>query len=50
MIIKQTRVGLHGKNFDMLKFRTMKKDSHIERDQLQDLNEHSGPLFKNDFY
>ena len=46
MIIKQTRVGLHGKNFDMLKFRTMKKDSHIERDQLQDLNEHSGPLFK----
>ena len=30
----------------MFKFRTMKKDSHIERDQLQDLNEHSGPLFK----
>ena len=46
IVIKQTRVGLHGKNFDMFKFRTMKKDSHIERDQLQDLNEHSGPLFK----
>ena len=24
----------------------MKKDSHVERDQLKDLNEHSGPLFK----
>ena len=47
-IIKQTRVGLHGKNFQMYKFRTMKKDSHIDREKLKDLNEHSGPLFKID--
>ena len=46
VLIKQTRVGLHGKNFNMFKFRTMKKDSHIERDDLQELNEQSGPLFK----
>ena len=30
-IIRQTRVGLHGKNFNMYKFRTMKKNSHEER-------------------
>ena len=46
MLIKQTRVGLHGKNFNMFKFRTMKKDSHVERDDLQELNEQGGPLFK----
>ena len=45
-LIKQTRVGLHGKNFGMYKFRTMKKDSHTERDELEDLNTHNGPLFK----
>ena len=45
-LIKQTRVGLHGKNFGMYKFRTMKKDSHLERNELEDLNTHSGPLFK----
>jgi lipopolysaccharide/colanic/teichoic acid biosynthesis glycosyltransferase len=45
-IIKQTRVGLHGKNFNMYKFRTMKKDSHEERVDLETLNTHSGPLFK----
>ena len=45
-IIKQTRVGLHGKNFNMFKFRTMRNNSHKERDDLMNLNEHSGPLFK----
>lgn len=45
-LIKQTRVGLHGKNFGMYKFRTMKKDSHSERYELEDLNTHNGPLFK----
>ena len=48
MVIKQTRVGLHGKNFKMYKFRTMKKDSHDERDDLQEMNKHDGPLFKID--
>jgi len=45
-IIRQTRVGLHGKNFNMYKFRTMKNNSHKERADLKKLNEHSGPLFK----
>jgi len=45
-IIKQTRVGLHGNNFNMYKFRTMEINSHVEREDLSDLNEHGGPLFK----
>tara|TARA_B100001939_G_scaffold322954_1_gene313839 strand:+ start:167 stop:1261 length:1095 start_codon:yes stop_codon:yes gene_type:complete len=45
-IIKQERIGLHGKKFNMYKFRTMKVDSHKEREFLQKLNEHDGPLFK----
>ncbi len=44
--IKQRRVGLHGNHFNMLKFRTMKKDSHKLRDSLEDLNKGKGPLFK----
>ena len=47
-VIKQNRVGLHGKKFNMYKFRTMKKDSHDERDDLQEMNTHDGPLFKID--
>ena len=46
VVIKQTRVGLHGKNFGMFKFRTMKKNSHLDRKDLKELNEHGGPLFK----
>ena len=46
--IKQTRVGLHGKHFDMYKFRTMKINSHDERDELSELNQKGGPLFKID--
>ena len=46
VVIKQNRVGLHGKQFKMYKFRTMKKDSHELRDELSELNKHSGPLFK----
>ena len=45
-IIKQERIGLHGKKFSMYKFRTMKVDSHKEREFLKKLNEHDGPLFK----
>jgi len=46
ILIKQTRVGLHGNNFSMYKFRTMKVGSHDERGNLNDLNQKSGPLFK----
>ena len=45
-IIKQDRVGLHGKQFKMYKFRTMKKDSHELRDQLGDLNKNDKAIFK----
>ena len=48
VIVKQNRVGLHGKQFTMFKFRTMYKDSHKERDALSELNTHTGPLFKLD--
>lgn len=46
LIIRQNRVGLHGKPFNMYKFRTMKKDSHSKRKDLKDLNTQKGPLFK----
>ena len=38
VIIKQTRVGLHGDEFNMYKLRTMKLDSHSKRDELSELN------------
>ena len=44
--VKQKRVGLHGEIFNMYKFRTMKKDSHVLRDSLDKLNKSDGPLFK----
>ena len=45
-IITQNRVGLHGKKFNMYKFRSMKKDSHTKRTDLKNLNKGEGPLFK----
>jgi lipopolysaccharide/colanic/teichoic acid biosynthesis glycosyltransferase len=48
LVVKQNRVGLHGKPFRMYKFRTMKKDSHSKRTDLKDLNTQKGPLFKID--
>ena len=45
-LIKQNRVGLHGKSFQMYKFRTMKNDSHTLRKDLKELNKGKGPLFK----
>tara|TARA_X000000368_G_scaffold253805_1_gene200615 strand:- start:45 stop:1496 length:1452 start_codon:yes stop_codon:yes gene_type:complete len=47
-LVKQRRVGLHGKKFIMYKFRTMYKNSHELRDDLSELNKHTGPLFKLD--
>ena len=46
VLIKQNRVGLHGKSFNMFKFRTMYQNSHEKREELKDLNPKKGPLFK----
>jgi len=46
VVIKQKRTGLHGKQFNMYKFRTMKNDSHSKRGDLKEMNKSKGPLFK----
>lgn len=43
---KQKRVGRHGKEFYMYKFRTMRKDSEQIINELDDQNEMDGPVFK----
>lgn len=48
VVIKQKRVGLHGKQINMYKFRTMYNNSHKTRDELKKENNKSGPLFKMD--
>jgi lipopolysaccharide/colanic/teichoic acid biosynthesis glycosyltransferase len=45
-VILKKRVGLHGKIFNMYKFRTMKNDSHKLREDLESLSRGTGPLFK----
>ena len=47
-IIKQSRVGLHGKKFNMYKFKTMFNNSHEKRKDLDEQNKKDGPLFKLD--
>ena len=46
VMFKQTRVGLHGQHFSCYKFRSMRRTAEEEVEQLRDLNEASGPLFK----
>ena len=43
---RQERVGLHGRHFTMLKFRTMVVDAEEMLRELRARNESSGPLFK----
>ncbi|MCW7755070.1 sugar transferase [Desulfobotulus sp. H1] len=43
---KQKRIGLHGRVFEVYKFRTMVMDADAMLDQLKDLNEADGPAFK----
>ena len=45
-MIKQNRVGLHGLQFKMYKFRTMKNNSHDLREELQDMNQNDKVIFK----
>ena len=47
-VIKQSRVGLHGKQFKMYKFKTMLNNSHEKRKDLDGQNKKGGPLFKLD--
>lgn len=46
VIFKQTRVGLNGIDFSILKFRTMGTDAESRVAELQQFNEGAGPLFK----
>ncbi len=43
---RQSRVGQHGIPFRMLKFRSMYRDADQRLEELQSLNECSGPVFK----
>lgn len=42
----QERIGRRGQSFKMLKFRSMHQDADARRDDLEQANEASGPLFK----
>jgi exopolysaccharide biosynthesis polyprenyl glycosylphosphotransferase len=46
VVFSQVRVGLHGRRFHMLKFRTMLNDSDELKASLATLNEVDGPAFK----
>jgi lipopolysaccharide/colanic/teichoic acid biosynthesis glycosyltransferase len=48
VVIKQSRIGLHGKMFGMYKFRTMYNNAHEQRDQLKSSSQEDSPLFKLD--
>ena len=45
-IYKQIRIGRHGEKFYMYKFRTMYVNADKMRDELMELNEMDGPVFK----
>jgi len=46
VIFSQVRSGLHGRNFNMYKFRTMVMGAEEMKGELDDLNEMDGPVFK----
>jgi exopolysaccharide biosynthesis polyprenyl glycosylphosphotransferase len=43
---RQTRLGRDNEPFNMLKFRSMRRGAHDEKQLLKNINESSGPLFK----
>jgi len=43
---RQTRAGLHGRSFEILKFRSMVVDAESRFDEVAHLNEMAGPVFK----
>ena len=46
VLFRQTRVGLHGRQFEVVKFRTMEIGAHDRLSELAEHNEISGPAFK----
>ena len=48
VLFRQRRIGLHGHEFEILKFRTMVVDAEARLASLQRDNERLGPLFKMD--
>jgi len=46
VLFRQTRCGLNGRRFTLLKFRTMVEDAEDLRSELLHLNEMNGPVFK----
>lgn len=46
ILFKQKRVGLHGRTFTMLKFRTMQENAEELKKDLLIMNEVDGPVFK----
>jgi exopolysaccharide biosynthesis polyprenyl glycosylphosphotransferase len=46
VIFRQTRIGVDGKPFEMLKFRSMVVDAEARLGELESLNENDGVLFK----
>jgi exopolysaccharide biosynthesis polyprenyl glycosylphosphotransferase len=45
ILFRQTRVGRHGRDFEVLKFRTMVSDADQRKQELADLNQ-AAPMFK----
>jgi len=48
IIFRQTRGGKNGRPFTMFKFRTMVTDAEMQREELMQMNQMSGPVFKVD--
>ena len=46
VLFTQERSGLNGRRFRVYKFRTMFADAEARREQVKDLNESDGPVFK----
>lgn len=46
VLYRQTRCGLHGRRFTLLKFRTMVENAEQQLPHLEHLNEMDGPVFK----